>query len=128
MPTDTLDQSAVPTGKKSDLAAITLSLVCIVHCLALPIFAASLPFIAVLAEAEWVHVTFAVLAVLVSGSVVLMDKGARVPIFLAPAMIGIFLLVIGLFAESLGMDETVATVIGGVFLAAAHFGRMLRGR
>jgi hypothetical protein len=81
---------------------------------------------AVLAEAEWVHVVFAVLATIVSGSVALVVRAARVPGFLLPAALGIVLLLAGLFAESMGIDETVVTVAGGLLLAGAHIGRMLR--
>ncbi len=108
------------TKTLTDHAAVALSLLCIAHCLALPLLAVSLPFAAAAADAEWLHWTFAALAVVASGSVVLTASSARVPAFMVPAGLGAVLVVGGVFAENFGLDETIPTVIGGVLLAAAH--------
>ena len=50
-----------------DTSAITLSGLCVIHCLALPVMAAFLPVAGVWAEAEWVHKVFVLFAVPVSG-------------------------------------------------------------
>lgn len=110
---------------RSDRAATALSALCIVHCLALPVTASAAPFLAVAAEAEWVHWVFAVLAIVISASVPLRDVTARRFGFLLPAGLGIGLLATGLFAESFGADETVLTVMGGVLVAFAHIRRMI---
>ena len=111
---------------RTDRAATAISLACIVHCLALPLVASALPFVAVVAEAEWVHWVLAILALLASLSVTYSSKSARVPSFLIPSSAGIALLVFGLFAEHAGFDETMPTVIGGSLLAAAHMYRLFR--
>lgn len=113
-----------PSKSQPDRLAVALSLLCIVHCIALPALAISLPFLAAAAEAEWVHWTFAILAVIASGTVAVSGPGARVAGFLVPAGLGAALVVGGLFAESFGFDETVPTVIGGVLLAGAHLRRI----
>lgn len=113
---------------KSDRAATALSALCIVHCLALPLVASGLPILSVVAEADWVHWVFALLAVLISASVPVRDVTARNLAFLAPAGLGIGFLIGGLFAEQLGMDETILTVIGGVLIAFAHIRRMVAHR
>ncbi|MEL6237365.1 MAG: MerC domain-containing protein [Pseudomonadota bacterium] len=109
----------------SDRAAVGLSVLCIMHCLALPILAISLPVAATVAEAEWVHWAFAVLAVAASGSVALWGHGARVSRFLVPAGLGAALVIGALFAEGFGVDETPPTVIGGVLIMFAHLRRLI---
>ena len=112
------------TSTLSDRAAVAFSVVCIIHCVALPVIAVALPFVSAIAEAEWVHWIMAVLAVLASGTVALTGQGARTLGFLVPAGIGAALVVSGLFAESIGVDEAIPTVIGGVLIAFAHLRRI----
>ncbi|MEM6857502.1 MAG: MerC domain-containing protein [Pseudomonadota bacterium] len=114
-----------PSRNLSDRAAVGLSVLCILHCLALPILAVSLPIAAIAAEAEWVHWMFAVLAVAASGSVALWGHGARNPGFLIPVSLGAVLIIGALFAEGFGVDETLPTVIGGVLIAFAHLRRLM---
>ena len=111
-------------NRLTDRAAVAFSVICILHCLALPALAVALPFFAAAAEAEWVHWVMAVLAVVASGTVAFSVQGARTPAFLMPAGIGIALLIAGLFAENLGVEEAVPTVIGGVLIAFAHLRRL----
>lgn len=113
---------------KSDRAATALSALCIVHCLALPVLASVMPFLAVIDEAEWLHWLFAGLAAIISASVPFRDVMARTPGFLVPAGLGICFLIAGLFADELGSSETVLTVIGGLLVAFAHIRRLVQGR
>ena len=108
----------------TDRAAVAFSVVCIIHCVALPVIAVALPFVSAIADAEWFHWIMAVLAVSASGFVAITGQGARTPAFLAPAGIGAFLVVSGLFSESFGVDEALPTVIGGVLIAFAHLRRI----
>ena len=110
---------------KSDRAATALSALCIVHCLALPLLASVLPFLSVVAEAEWIHWLFAGFAIIISASVPFRDVTARGLSFLLPAGLGIAFLFAGLFADTINADETVLTVIGGVLVAFAHIRRMV---
>lgn len=113
---------------KSDRAATALSALCIVHCLALPVLASVMPFLTVVADADWLHWLFAGLAAIISASVPIRDVLARTPGFLVPAGLGISFLIAGLFAEQLGSNETVLTVIGGLLVAFAHIRRLVQGR
>lgn len=113
---------------KSDRAATALSALCIVHCLALPLLASAMPFLAVLSDAEWLHWLFAGFAAIISASVPFRDVLARTPGFLVPAGLGISFLIAGLFADQLGSSETLLTVIGGLLVAFAHVRRMVQGR
>lgn len=110
----------------TDRAAVALSLLCIVHCVALPVMALALPVLAVVGDMEWVHWVFAVLAVLASSTVVAISPAARTLGFLIPAGLGASLVVFGLFAEQFGFEEAIPTVIGGVLLAFAHGRRLAR--
>ena len=114
-----------PSENLSDCAAVGLSVLCILHCLALPVLAISLPVAAIIAGTEWVHWVFAVLAVAASGSVAVWGHGARTVGFLAPVGLGAFLIIGALFAEGIGVDETLPTVIGGVLIAFAHLRRLM---
>lgn len=107
-----------------DRAAVTFSLACVAHCVALPVIAIALPFIAALAEAEWVHWLLTALAVFASSSVIMSSPSARTGSFLVPAICGLVLVTGALFAERLGVEETIPTVIGGVLLAVAHIRRL----
>lgn len=110
---------------KSDSAATALSALCIVHCLALPILASALPFLSVVADAQWVHWLFAGLAIIISASVAVRDVTARKLDFLVPAGLGIVFLMAGLMADQLGADETALTVVGGLLVAFAHLRRIV---
>ncbi|KEO90952.1 hypothetical protein EH31_07920 [Erythrobacter longus] len=113
---------------KSDRAATALSALCIVHCLAVPLLAGVMPFLAVISDAVWLHWLFAGLAAIISASVPFRDVLARTPGFVVPAGLGISFLIAGLFAEELGSSETILTVIGGLLVAFAHIRRMVQGR
>ncbi len=109
-----------------DGAAISLSGLCIIHCLALPLFAASLPMIGALAEAEWVHGAFVLLAIPLSGYAISRAlAGGRQFGFITLAMLGLGLLLAGAFVEALHDYETLLTVSGGLVLALAHLSRWL---
>ncbi|MDJ0641847.1 MAG: MerC domain-containing protein [Erythrobacter sp.] len=112
------------TAGNYDRAAATLSVACIAHCLALPLLASVLPFVAAVAEAEWVHWLLSALAIAASATVIARAEGGRTTGFMVPGLIGIVFLVGALFAEPLGAEETLPTVIGGALLAAAHIRRL----
>lgn len=116
------------SAKTYDRVAAFFGLACIAHCVALPMLAISLPFLAVFAGADWLHWLFTGLAVAASGSVIATVADARRPAFLVPAGIGLVFIIFGVFAEHFGMDETPPTVFGGVLLASAHTYRLFRHR
>lgn len=55
------------TASLLDSSAIALSGLCLLHCLALPLLAATLPLLGAWSRAEWIHVMFATAAVPLSG-------------------------------------------------------------
>ena len=103
--------------RTGDLAAISLSGLCLIHCLALPALAVTLPVVGAWAEMEWVHWAFIAAAVPIS--LLALSRGRRQGRArrVMVAATGLGLMVAG--AAGIG-DETVMTVVGGVTLAFAH--------
>ncbi|MEP3226583.1 MAG: MerC domain-containing protein [Parasphingorhabdus sp.] len=112
----------------SDRAAVAFSLTCLAHCMLLSALAIMAPFLSVVAQNEWIHAVSAVLAILASTSVIIASQSARNPRFLVPVGLGIGFVILGLFAEHLAISETVTTVIGTLFIAFAHIGRLRKLR
>ena len=105
-----------------DVSAISLSALCLVHCLALPVLALALPFIGVWARAEWVHVMFVSMAAPIA-LLALMDWRARRPHawpLVALAALGLGLMLVGALEIPSAAWERPLTVVGGVVLATAH--------
>jgi len=104
-----------------DRAGLTLSALCIIHCVFLPLLATTLPLIGVLAEIEWVHKALVLLAVPVALSLI----GSKIGLITRGlAIIGISLLLGAAFLEVLHDLETGLTVLGACMLALAHLLRL----
>lgn len=114
---------------RSDAIAVSLSLLCLVHCLALPLLASTLPLLGVVSESEWLHRIFVTLAIPASiVSLVLTDCKPTRATFLVIAFIGFCFLIAGAFIESLESYEAGLTTFGSVLLAVAHLYRWTRDR
>ena len=110
-----------------DMYAVALSTLCVLHCIALPLFVSLMPVVAQAAESELVHRVLVVAAVPVSLRVIWQSRplhGNR--LFVAAALIGLVLLVLAAFMETLSPYEEPITVAGGVLLASAHLWRWAR--
>ena len=112
-----------------DAGAITVSSLCLIHCLALPVLAGVLPLAGAWAEAEWVHKVFVLFAIPISGYAVF-AKGARFrdPLFVFLATLGLTLLTAAAFVEALHDFEQPMTAAGALIVAAAHVWRWRRHR
>lgn len=106
-----------------DFVAISLSGLCMAHCLALPLAAALLPMAGAWAEAEWVHWVFALTASPIS--LWTLTRRPRVTPLVLGAL-GLGLLFCGAAAFPSHEAETVVTVAGSLCLAAAHIANWLR--
>lgn len=107
-----------------DASAVTLSGLCLIHCLALPLAVAFLPLAGVVAEAEWVHQAFVAAALPLSAWAILRSghiKGRAMFVLLAVS--GLVLLTTAAFVEALHDFETLLTVVGAILLASAHIWR-----
>ena len=116
--------SRLATAAAIDASAITLSGLCLIHCLVLPLAVAFLPLAGVVAEAEWVHQLFVAAAIPLSGWAILRSQHMQGrAVFILLAVAGIALLAAAAFVESLHDLETPLTVIGALLLASAHIWR-----
>jgi hypothetical protein len=119
-----MEQSTSKSSDWLDGAAVALSTLCLVHCLALPLIVAGLPFLAQFNEG---HLHAQVLVVVVPLSIIALGIGyrrhqdIRIPL---GGLLGIVLLGIGAFFahDYLGVaaDRTF-TISGSLVLATAHF-------
>lgn len=122
-----MNPATTKTARLVDVSAISLSALCLIHCLALPFFAAFLPVAASLSDAEWLHRAFVLAALPVSGWVIFRERAARRATWFTPlALGGLTLLLVAAFAQPLHDYETPLTVIGAVLLASAHILRWRR--
>lgn len=109
---------------------MSLSTLCLVHCIALPWLMASLPLVMLTAlpEAvrsnEWLHAVLIIPVLLVSGPVLLRDQAGRMRVAI---VIGAFVLMVAaLFVED-EAGEQAMTVAGAVLLMAGHWTMLRRG-
>jgi hypothetical protein len=105
-----------------DAAAIGLSALCMIHCLALPLLAAALPFLGLFTEAPWVHWVFAATAapIAVWSLSRPMSDGRRNWNLLGLGGIGVLLLFLAAAELPSHELETPLTILGGLLLATAH--------
>lgn len=118
-------------SKWLDGAAVALSALCLIHCLALPLIVAGLPFLAQFAEG---HLHAQMLVVVVPLSFVALGLGYRhhnnVRI-VAGGTLGMLLLAIGATVahDQLGLAADRAfTIAGALVLATAHYFNSVRSR
>lgn len=109
--------TSTPPARLGDLAAISLSGLCLAHCLALPLAAALLPVVGVWAEAEWVHWAFVLTAAPIS--VWTLTRRPAVPP-LAFGVTGLGLLFAGAAGFPSHEAETLITITGSLMLTVAH--------
>jgi len=119
-----MDQSMSKSTNWLDGAAVGLSALCLVHCLALPLVVAGLPFLAQFAEG---HLHQQMLVIVLPLSIVALGLGFRHHgngRIVAAGIVGMALLTIGATVahEQWGLlaDRTF-TICGALVLAAAHF-------
>ena len=104
-----------------DTSAIGLSGLCMIHCLALPLVGAALPIAGSLAEAEWIHKLFVLTALPITLFAIARHQTSNARLFfMAPALLGLALLLAAAFVEELHDLETALTVTGAVLLGSAH--------
>jgi hypothetical protein len=114
-----------------DSAAIGASLLCLIHCIGLPILFALLPAMASigLPSSEWLHLLLLLTAIPVSALALVggwRAHGRVVPMLLGA--LGLAGLAAGLAFDSVPGAETALTVAGSLALAMAHIGNWRRLR
>ena len=119
-----MNQDTQKTGDWLDGAAVALSALCLVHCLALPLVVVGVPFLAQYAET---HLHYQVLIFVIPLSVVALGIGYRRHRdrrVIVGGAIGLLLLVIGATVAhtQLGLAaDRIFTIVGSLVLATAHF-------
>ena len=108
-------------ARTGDAVAISLSGLCLAHCLILPLTAGFLPLLGAWAEAEWAHWAFVAAAAPVSFWTLARSNRKRLSaLTVGLALLGLVLLVAGAAGYPDHDWETAQTVAGGLSLAAAH--------
>ncbi len=103
-----------------DAMGVSLSGLCLLHCLGLPLIISLIPAVTWM-ENELIHVALAGLALLVVLNAVRSWPGGRTRLILcAIAAFGLSLLFYGAFVEIGETAERVVTTFGALALAAAH--------
>ncbi|MFE9083508.1 MerC family mercury resistance protein [Brevundimonas sp. NPDC003935] len=105
-----------------DAAAIGLSALCMIHCLALPLLAAALPFLGLFTETPWLHWVFAATAAPIAAWNLSrpMTDGHRNWRLLSLGSLGVLLLFLAAAEWPSHELEKLVTIAGGLVLAAAH--------
>lgn len=117
------------TDTTLDAAATGLSLMCLIHCLLLPVAGAVLPLAGALAEMEWIHKALVLSAFPITALAMMRHGKAMTALsFMVPAGAGLSLLFAAGFIEALEAVETPVTVIGASLLAGAHIWRWFNRR
>jgi len=112
-----------------DVYAAGLSVLCLIHCLALPLLVTIMPLAAQVAGSELVHRILVAAAVPISLRAIwkaLAAEGNR--LFVGAALGGLGLLVIAAFVEAVSAYGQPITVAGGVLLCSAHTWHWVRLR
>lgn len=110
-------------GTRSDLIGVILSMACLIHCLALPMFTSVVPSLTIFLGQEWIHATL--LVILVPIALLAFKQGHKRHNRLTPMILAI-LGVIGLIAATFfeGHEEAsvekLLTVMGSLILIFAH--------
>lgn len=119
-----MDSSTSESAGLLDRAAIALSGLCVLHCLAMPLILLTLPF---LGELNTDHFHLQMLIVVVPVSSIALSLGyrrhRRMPILIAGA-VGLVLLFIGgtwMHNEIGIVADRTTTIAGSLILACAHF-------
>ena len=114
-----------------DGAAVGLSALCLIHCLALPLVVAGLPFLAQFADG---HLHAQMLIVVLPLSFIALGLGFRHhrnASIVAAGCVGMLLLTIGATIAHAQMGllaDRVFTIVGSLILATAHFYNSVRTR
>lgn len=107
---------------KLDITAISLSGLCFIHCLLLPILVSSFPLLGVISEVEWMHKVLVLTALPISylafSKTHETKNNVKLPVILA--FMGLITLLSAAFIHELHDIERALTAIGAFTLASAH--------
>ncbi|MBW8880232.1 MAG: MerC domain-containing protein [Asticcacaulis sp.] len=99
---------------------MTLSGLCVVHCVALPLLVAILPVLGIFSQNDIVHKVLVLIAVPLSALALWRSNGWRKTDIAVLMGTGLFLLALAAFLPSLDAFEALISVFGALMVAAAH--------
>ncbi len=109
------------SAARLDLYAVGLSTLCVLHCLALPVLVVLMPVAAQFSENELVHRALVIAAVPVSLRVIWKTRPVKDNrLFVSAVLVGLGLLLLAAFEETVSPYEELITVAGAVLLGSAH--------
>lgn len=131
MITNEINSAVIRSTPWLDRLAISVSFLCLAHCLLLPVLLVLLPSLgATFFASESMHAWLVYLALPISLFALSMGcRQHRKGLILIFGMVGLAILILGIFVEPLGLDhelETVFTVTGALFIAFAHLRNFLQ--
>jgi predicted neutral ceramidase superfamily lipid hydrolase len=103
-----------------DIASMSLSGLCVIHCLALPFVIVALPFLGIFANNDWVHPILVIIAAPLSLWAIISSSAWRKWKISLLVAAGITLLALAAFVPGLSANEVTLSVIGALCIAAAH--------
>lgn len=112
-----------------DVYAASMCMLCLLHCIALPLVSTLLPVLGLLSENELIH---RLLVLLAAPATIWLVYKATVNkqnySFIIMALAGLGLLLIAAFVEPIAEYETPLTLAGAILLGFAHIRRWLQLR
>jgi len=133
MPTDSVNGAIIRSVPFVDRFAVSVSVLCLAHCLLLPILIVALPTLGQsIIASETVHLwlVYAVIPTSLFALGVGCKQHKRFS-FMLFGLLGLSFLVLGVAVESIGLDhhwEQPFTVTGALFIAFAHIRNFLECR
>ena len=103
-----------------DLSSIGLSVLCLVHCLALPVLVAVLPAFSQVLAADWVHMGLVCLAIPLTIWALYQSGGWHRQVVVILAVSGLMLLALAAFVAELHDYEIAMSILGALLVASAH--------
>ncbi|HVZ29504.1 MAG TPA: MerC domain-containing protein [Asticcacaulis sp.] len=107
-------------SKWLDFASMSISGLCVVHCLLLPFLVAALPFLGIFSQNEIVHKVLILIAIPLSALALWRSGGWRRTGITAPMAAGLLLLALAAFLAELDPYEAYLSVIGALLVAGSH--------
>ena len=109
---------------KTDAIAVSLSTLCLMHCLAVPVMASALPLMGMVSEAEWLHQLVVLMTLPLAAGAYFTSQAPQIRLrFGLMACPGALCLLLGAFIEPLHDFEILLTVCGALLLGGAHLYR-----
>jgi len=116
-----IESHPMKTYASIDKLGMSISTLCIVHCLFLPIIGIALPIFGAWSEIEWIHKALVLLAIPVALNLITSRAHRGIRLL---ALLGVSLLSLAAFWHPVHEVESAVTICGAAFLLLAHLLRL----